>query len=152
MAPLTTAEFRDHLARFLESRSRRAQELRNRADDILVRSIELLDSAARLRGREDPAFADIADSIESLVRRGEVLELEFRDQAKVEAEECVALAQEGHLVARQSDIIDTIIALVTRAETEGREAEADPEIARLENVRRILEIELRRVEELHPKT
>jgi hypothetical protein len=142
------ADLRAAITRILARKSGTLAWYHAHADDLLTTAVDALDRAKRLRSWDANHYAKLISDLEALATGMEATELEFRQSAARLAAEIPAIAQEGHLVARQLDLLAELIPLAETAEAAGLEAIADPAIAQLDRARNMIEIELIRLRQL----
>lgn len=141
----SNAECRERLAAHLAAR-REARTMRlELADNLFLVAIDTLEHAAKLRTIGEDDAPKLAEMLEDVAARMERLELDMRGDAQTAIEDMAAIAQRGHLAARDRDLGEILAGLAGIVKGEPAK---DPDYVRLERIKAIVQAERRRLEEL----
>lgn len=138
-------DFRERLAGHLAARRKERTVRLELADDLFLLALDTLEQAAKLRTIGDDDAPRLAEQLEEVAAQMERLELEMREDARTALEEMAAIAQRGHLAARDRDLGQILAGLATIVKGEPDE---DPDYKRLERISAFVQAERRRLEEL----
>lgn len=115
------------------------------ADNLFLVAIDTLEEAAKLRTIDEGDAPKLAEMLEELAARLERIELDMREDAQTALEDMAAIAQRGHLAARDWDLGKILAGLAGIVKGEPAK---DPDYVRLERIKTIVQAERQRLEEL----